>query len=468
MDLGLDIRTLAIVLAVTLAIAALVLALLYHLHPTIPGLREWAVGMGLVSAGFFLIFARGSISNFMSVVCANGIITLGYVVIYLGVLRFSGLRQSLLVPGAIALGTTISFFFLYESDQFLSARIMIGSASSGLLSMMIATALMQHSSPGLTARRVTAAIYILHGAVNLLRSGWMVFAPPVGGLMDSGASTVILYGWSIAAIFAFTAGTVIMTTEQLRDALNARICELNEAHSVARTALENERQIMREQRNFLAMVSHEFRTPLSIIDAATDVVEYNLSEIDQESTEELARIRRAVQRLTNLVDSCIADEWLESNTDTRKTVEVDIRALLADLAAEHDIPFKLVNVSSTIVNGDPYLLPIAVSNLIDNARKYGLTRGGISMQCAQETSNEIVAEVSDDGPGIDDSERPHIFEKFYRSPHVGRKPGAGLGLYLVKRIVTLHGGRIEVVTGHGSGSTFRIVLPLQIQSATRG
>ena len=105
MDLGLDIRTLAIVLAVTLAIAALVLALLYHLHPTIPGLREWAVGMGLVSAGFFLIFARGSISNFMSIVCANGLITLGYVVIYLGVLRFSYLRQSLLVPGAIALGT---------------------------------------------------------------------------------------------------------------------------------------------------------------------------------------------------------------------------------------------------------------------------------------------------------------------------------------------------------------------------
>ena len=216
---------------------------------------------------------------------------------------------------------------------------------------------------------------------------------------------------------------------------------------------------MSEQRNFLALVSHEFRTPLAIMSVSAEIIASNLSPDDQESAGELSRIRRASMRLAGLVDSCLADEWLAS-TESRRSGHIDLHDMLRSLVVEHGVSSDLDSHCPMVVDGDSYLLPIAFSCLLDNARKYGRTKDAVLVRRAACAADAVAIEVVDDGPGIEADEVSRIFEKFYRSPKVGRMPGSGLGLYLVKKIIELHGGSVEYEKIQG-GSLFRVVLPTQ-------
>jgi signal transduction histidine kinase len=109
------------------------------------------------------------------------------------------------------------------------------------------------------------------------------------------------------------------------------------------------------------------------------------------------------------------------------------------------------------VVGDPLLLPIAIGNLIDNARKYGSSPQAVSVEVKPWLSAEIAVEVTNDGPAIPPDEMAKIFEKYYRQSTTLQKPGSGLGLYIVKNIAERHQGRVEVQ--QETATTFRIVLP---------
>lgn len=254
-----------------------------------------------------------------------------------------------------------------------------------------------------------------------------------------------------------------------RNTLNAEVRDQNDrlkktneelvvAGRITDAALQSERKALVEQRNFLAMVSHEFRTPLAIISASSEILDRTVGTHDAETAEELARINRASKRLAKLVDGCLADEWLEDASHSRRSDRKDLCAMLRGLAAELDIALTIEAPAPLMVDADDYLLPIAFSNLIDNALKYGHRREGVSVHCQARGETEVAVEVCDDGPGIDPKDVAHLFEKFYRSPTVHQKPGAGLGLYLVKRIIELHGGRIELDLDNRT--VFRIILPL--------
>jgi len=98
-------------------------------------------------------------------------------------------------------------------------------------------------------------------------------------------------------------------------------------------------------------------------------------------------------------------------------------------------------------------------NLLDNAAKYSNGRKHISVHLGLETPNAVL-KIDDQGIGIPESEQERIFEQFYRGPNAAAKGGYGLGLFLVKKIMTAHGGTIEVKSEAGQGSTFRLVFPL--------
>lgn len=259
-----------------------------------------------------------------------------------------------------------------------------------------------------------------------------------------------------------------------RDKLNAEVRDQNDrlkktneeltvAGQIADAALQSERKALAEQRNFLAMVSHEFRTPLAIISASAEILDCTIVGHDAESAEELARIHRASKRLAKLVDGCLADEWLEDASHSRRSGRKDLCVMLRELATELDVALIIETSAPLMVDADDYLLPIVFSNLIDNALKYGRSREGVSVRCRPWGETEMAVEVGDDGPGVDPEDATRLFEKFFRSPTAHHKPGAGLGLYLVKRIVELHGGRIELDLDNGT--VFRVILPL-VEAAT--
>ncbi len=239
---------------------------------------------------------------------------------------------------------------------------------------------------------------------------------------------------------------------------------LIDARERSDAALALQQQAMAEQRNFLSMVSHEFRTPLSIIGAASDLIELK-SEQNGRTEPGVAKIRRAIQRMTDLIDTCLADEWVASTMTSPCRQPVDLGAVLREVADERgEIAAQAILLmlppEPVVVLGDVSLLRVAVSNLLDNAIKYSPASGEIRV-ILRSDYDQAVLTVADDGPGVASQEATQIFEKFYRSNAAFNKGGAGLGLYLVKQIAERHGGGIRLERVPGTGATFVMELPVQ-------
>jgi len=250
-----------------------------------------------------------------------------------------------------------------------------------------------------------------------------------------------------AANRALTTGNQALTGEiEKRQQTEA---ELIEARERAEAALSVQELALREQRNFLAMISHEFRTPLTIIAAAADMASALFKGKPGKLELELAKIRRALKRMTGLMDTCLADEWLESSLVGIGYQDIDLKALLTEIGAEtamlgtHRLCLNLPDEAVTMA-GHKELLRILFQNLVGNAVKYSPQNGEIRISLTT-SSDKILVMVSDDGPGIHESIRDQIFEKFFRGSAAAiGQGGAGLGIYLARRIAERHGGNVTL------------------------
>ncbi|MBI3446851.1 MAG: HAMP domain-containing histidine kinase [Magnetospirillum sp.] len=259
----------------------------------------------------------------------------------------------------------------------------------------------------------------------------------------------------------------ITALKEVQNALAEAHAELALKHRQLNGALVAEQEVSLNQRNFLAMVSHEFRMPLSIIGGAAQVLElYNTDK--PEAGEEIAKIDRAVHRMSDLIDVCLADERLASAVTAVQLNDVDLPQLLAEICAEKrkmSGPERIATISSDIdhvfVKADSGLLRVAISNLVDNALKYSPIASGPVEIALTSTGDRVQVSVADRGPGISEAERERIFEKFYRSTSATGIRGAGLGLYIVKQIIDRHHGLVEVRPGAVTGSVFTISLPAE-------
>jgi signal transduction histidine kinase len=227
-------------------------------------------------------------------------------------------------------------------------------------------------------------------------------------------------------------------------------------------------QALAEQRQFVAMVSHEFRSPLAVIDAAAQVLNIQLLA-GSESIAVLARIRRGVSRLTRFLDNCLTEDRLDSSGLSMHVSAIDIYQLavaqqetMQQVSAEHHIVTELEAGLPTL-EADPQLLNIMLTNLLCNAIKYSPAGSEVKL-CIKQLSANCIFEVIDQGPGIAADERALIFQKYQRGRASKDTAGAGLGLSLVARIVKLHAGSIDIKSHKGEGAQFVVSIPL-IQAA---
>jgi signal transduction histidine kinase len=252
----------------------------------------------------------------------------------------------------------------------------------------------------------------------------------------------------------------ISTRKQLEETLR-------QANRRSEAALEAGHQSMREQRNFLSMVSHEFRIPLAIIQASSQLLGL-YGRDDDEAQDEASKIGRAVRRLSDLIDVCLADDRIESSSWSLDIAQVDLGRLVSDLCEDKrpfigDRTLSVLLERPMVVAADATLLRIGVSNLIDNALKFSPPASPVEIRIGGDGEGAMLC-VTDYGPGIALDEQPHIFEKFYRSTKSDRVKGAGLGLYIVRRIVDLHGGCIAVNSYPGEGATFVVWLSVAAET----
>jgi signal transduction histidine kinase/CHASE2 domain-containing sensor protein len=225
-----------------------------------------------------------------------------------------------------------------------------------------------------------------------------------------------------------------------------------------------ERALERQRREMQRLVSHELKTPLaSIAGLGESLQRYRMSE------DELARVAGLVRgeaaRLQEMVSTFLDLERLVAGQWDEELITIDlcelVTARLTILAAAAET--RKVSLSSTLVEncrvrGVPMLLERAVDNLVGNAIAY--TTSGDTIEVDLACSGDLATlEIRDHGPGIPVEARSKIFDRFYRIRGSGRS-GSGLGLALVKEVVTWHGGCIRLDSTNGPGSTFRITLPV--------
>ena len=235
---------------------------------------------------------------------------------------------------------------------------------------------------------------------------------------------------------------------------------------VLEDATERER-VESIRRDFIANASHELKTPIASVRGMVETI------LDDDAMEAgvrqrfLERILGQTQRLGDIVQEMLALSRLEADGARVATRAFDARGALRGVV-EDVMPLaqeREVTVESTIptepclVHAEPEGLRRIVGNLLDNAVKY-THRGGTVEMNARQTGDELVIEVSDNGPGIPAEKHHRIFERFYRVDE-GRSRelgGTGLGLAIVKHHVQALGGRIELESAPGQGSTFRVTL----------
>ncbi len=233
------------------------------------------------------------------------------------------------------------------------------------------------------------------------------------------------------------------------------------------TALAKEREINGLQRQFISMVSHEFRTPLAIIDGSAQRLMRKPDKMTPERTNEvLQKVRLSVARLTELMESVLDAARLEEGrvifapkTCNLTDIVQEICDSYAEVYPDHPIRLNIEPLADPVI-ADPKLVRQIISNLTSNAVKYSPAGTSIFVSAVDdEAKGDVVISVRDEGVGIPKSELGQLYERFFRASTSTGIAGTGIGLHLVQHFVALHDGRIDVDSVEGKGSTFTVRLP---------
>ncbi len=246
------------------------------------------------------------------------------------------------------------------------------------------------------------------------------------------------------------------------------IDQLIEARAELDTRRRQAERANRLKSRFIASMSHEFRTPLTSVMGYAQLLAEARSA-DGELMDSVAAIERASRHLLSLVDNILDQARLEDGSieprarPTRlREIADDLAAILAPLAAEKGIAFAAFvdpSVPDVLLLDDIRGRQILL-NLLGNAVKFTDT-GSVSLELAW-ADDQLVARVSDTGPGIRPEDRQRIFDAFHRTTHAAGREGAGLGLNISLRLARILGGDIDLDTAAGKGSTFTVRLPAPV------
>lgn len=239
-------------------------------------------------------------------------------------------------------------------------------------------------------------------------------------------------------------------------------------------AMQRERKSSELKGEFVSNVSHELKTPLSIISMFSEMMSLGRVASDEQQKEYALAIRRESARLTEIIDNLLDFSRMEAAMDEQDMTQVDLaniaeRALeIAEGRIARAGQTVTKDLQSTVTFADEGSMFIAVINLLDNAAKYAGQDKEIFVKVYSEGKRCII-EVGDNGPGIALEEQARVFERFYRSKtaRAGKSRGSGVGLALVKRIAEAHGGEIKLRSTVGKGATFMLIIPHVLSSPPR-
>jgi two-component system, OmpR family, phosphate regulon sensor histidine kinase PhoR len=257
-----------------------------------------------------------------------------------------------------------------------------------------------------------------------------------------------------------------LTIDDVR-VFNTQVTPINEVGLVLTMQdITHLKELNRIKSEFVASVSHDLRSPLTAILGYIDLIE-RVGPVTPQQREFIQRVQINVQNITELINDLLDLGRIEAGFDARKEI-VHLSAVLK-LAIDHlesfvrsrriDLEQDIAENIPTIL-GNPSRLFQMATNLLSNAIKFSPPGGKVTVKASME-ANQVIIQITDQGPGIPIADQPFIFDKFYRASNVPPDTaGSGLGLAIVQSIVQSHEGRIWVRSTLGEGASFTVVLPV--------
>ena len=243
-------------------------------------------------------------------------------------------------------------------------------------------------------------------------------------------------------------------------------------------AIQSERQLDRAKDEFVSLASHQLRTPATGIKSILSTLKAgDFGPLNQRQNYFLGRALESNERELGIIEELLNVAKADAGRLVLHTTKFNLSNLVTSIVNEQrpGIAKKLLRLEIKLprhpleIVADEDKLYMAIGNLVDNARKYTHEAGKISV-IVSKRHNDVRIEVSDTGIGIEPSELNHIFDRFQRASDAvrGNVEGAGLGLYLARRITEHHDGTIEVSSNPGKGTKFVMILPRGDRNAAKG
>ena len=391
-----------------------------------------------------------------------------------------------LVGGGISLGLCAYSLFVMRLfntagerpyiHRYLQLNILIGAVNA----LCIPLGWYGHLAPVTTISYLILACFIPVLAYQYLRRG-----APAGGWIIAGFSVVLIpavprflvvlglipptwfttYGYYYGMIIQM----VMITLALIKRLEVSRELLLSASRRTEAVAVElaeemtgELRETLKRQTRFVAMVTHEYRTPLAIIRANLDLLTL-LQEQDENIAFAVGKMKRAVARLVEVLEVSLGRVRLADGVLTLRPEPLELERLcngLLEQATEYWPDRRVVVIPgvAAVVQGDPLLLQTALLNLVDNALKYSPTDCPVTVTW-EVADGGVVIRVEDLGSGVSPEEQARLFEKYFRGSAAGGTVGAGLGLWLVARIVEEHGGSVTLDSGP-TGAIATVRLPV--------
>jgi len=246
--------------------------------------------------------------------------------------------------------------------------------------------------------------------------------------------------------------------------------EIEQHHKVQKELklmLDKEKELNQMKSRFVSMVSHEFRTPLTIVRSAAQMLEkYQNSLSDEEKQEYLNRIMKTVDNLTDLIENMLfISKEKDKGVETDNVEQIDLIQFTENLINEfqttllqrRDISFINIGYKNTIATNER-LLRLILLNLLSNAAKYSSPDTPIDVKLYFNEDNFAYA-IRDYGIGIPDDEQEKIFDLFYRADNVGKISGSGIGLQVVLNAIKMLNGKLDFTSKINRGTTFTVTIP---------
>ncbi|HLS30966.1 MAG TPA: ATP-binding protein [Flavobacteriaceae bacterium] len=252
------------------------------------------------------------------------------------------------------------------------------------------------------------------------------------------------------------------TIVELKDEISRR----KEAESKTKAALDKERELNELKTKFLSLVSHEFKTPLSVILSSASLAEKYTKPQQQEKREKhFNNIKLKVKSLNNILNDFLSIERLQTEKDTYRLEDFPLSRVVNNVVYDANMLSKEgqkihypENIDKVLIHYDEQILELTLTNLINNAIKYSPEDSNIDIT-VNIKKDKLNISVADEGMGIPEKEQKFIFDPYFRAENVLHKAGTGIGLNMVKGHLEKLNSTVRFTSKEGQGSTFTISIP---------